>query len=332
MKKITALLLSLLLALSLLCACGDASDGSDASQPAEPITIRIAGMKGPTSIGLVNVMEDNSNGKSANKYEFTLAGTADEITPKLIKGELDIAAVPANLASVLYNKTNGEIQLLAVNTLGVLYAVTTDESVTALEDLRGRTVYTTGKGTTPEYTLRYILSENGIDPDNDVDIVFKSEATEVVSFLASEENAIAILPQPYVTVASSKVSGLKTVIDLNEEWSKIDNTGAIITGVLVVRKAFATEHPEEIKAFLSEYEESIKTVNKDAAKAAQLVAKHGIFENAAVIEKAIPKCNLTFISGGEMSQPVGKYLGVLYAQNAKSVGGKLPELDFYYVP
>lgn len=331
MKKIIALLLTSLMLLSVLCACTSKSDtSSDVS--AEPITVRIAGMKGPTSIGLVNVMEDNSNGKSANKYEFTLAGTADEITPKLIKGELDIAAVPANLASVLYNKTEGEIQLLAVNTLGVLYVVTTDEGVDSLDDLRGRTIYTTGKGTTPEYTLRYILSENGIDPDNDVDIVFKSEATEVVSFLATEENAIAMLPQPYATVAQNKVSGLKTVIDLNQEWAKIDNTSAIVTGVLVVRKSFAEENPEAVEKFLSEYEASIKSVNSDASAAAQLVAKHGIFENAAVIEKAIPKCNITFISGGAMTQTVGKYLGVLYAQNAKSVGGKLPELDFYYVP
>ncbi len=350
MKRLIALFLSAVMCLFVFAACDNGSEATstpevessltdnsvaesnvDESKVEEKTVIRIAGMKGPTSIGLVGIMEDDANGVASNDYEFTLAGAADEITPKLIKGELDIAAVPANLASVLYNKTEGKVQLLAVNTLGVLYIVSKGEDINSLEDLRGKTILATGKGTTPEYTLRHILDKNGINPDTDVTLDFKSEATEVVAAMSQSESAVAMLPQPYVTVASNKIEGLKTVIDLNEEWKKINKDSGIVTGVVVVRKEFAEANPEAVKAFLGEYHISINTVNEDASAAAALVAKHGIFDNEAVIAKAIPYCNITYIAGEAMKEPVGTYLGVLYEQNAQSVGGKLPDENFYYI-
>lgn len=344
MKRIIALFLTAIMLILSLASCtgGTAEQSSqsvlESSAEAEQskagmqVNIRIAGMKGPTSIGLVGILENNANGvPSDNYYEFTLAGAADEITPKLIKGELDIAAVPANLASVLYNNTNGAIQLLAVNNLGVLYIVSKNEAIESIESLRGKTILATGKGTTPEYTLRYILKENGIDPDNDVTIEFKSEATEVVAAMAQSESAVAMLPQPYVTVAGNKIEGMEIALDLNEEWKKLDPTGDIVTGVIVVRKEFAESNPDAIKLFLDEYKASIDAVNASAEDAAKLVVKHGIFENEAVIAKAIPYCNITYIAGEELKTPVGKYLTVLYNENPKSVGGKLPEDDFYYV-
>ena len=232
-KKLTALILAALLALTVLagCAGGDnnpaetttvgqsttaepSTDAPETTPPEEETTIRIGGLTGPTSMGLVKVMEDNSTGAASNEYEFTIAGTADELTPKLIQGELDIAAVPANLASVLYNNTDGKIQLLAINTLGVLYVVTKGESVASVADLKGKTIYATGKGATPEFTLRYILSENGIDPDKDVTIEFKSEASEIVALIKQTGSGIAMLPQPYVTVAQSSVEGLTVALDM----------------------------------------------------------------------------------------------------------------------
>ena len=305
------------------------SNGDD-NTVAEKVTVKLAGMKGPTSIGLVGILEKDSNGEAKNDYEFTLAGAADEITPLLIQGKLDIAAVPANLASVLYNKTEGKIKLLAVNNLGVLYIVAKGEQVDSVADLKGKTIYATGKGTTPEYTLRNILSKNNIDPDNDVTIEFKAEATEVVAAISSSENAIAMLPQPYVTVACNKVEGLEIVLDLNEEWCRVSD-GNVVTGVIVVREEFAKQNPEAVTKFLEEYRESISAVNDDAAAAAALVVKHGIFDNEAVIAKAIPKCNITYIAGKELKAPVGSYLSVLFEQNPQSVGGKLPADDFYYI-
>ncbi|MBR6783728.1 MAG: ABC transporter substrate-binding protein [Clostridia bacterium] len=344
MKRLIALFLTAFMLVLALAACTTETNESSvaessASSLPESVAeqsendiqygVRIAGMKGPTSIGLVGLLEE-SDANHKNVYEFTLAGAADEITPKLIKGELDIAAVPANLASVLYNNTSGKIKLLAVNNLGVLYIVAKNATVTSVEDLRGKTILATGKGTTPEYTLRHILKENGIDPDADVTLDFKSEATEVVAAMAQAESAVAMLPQPYVTVASNKIEGLQTVLDLNEEWAKIDPESAIVTGVIVVRDEFAKENPEAVKVFLEDYKKSIEAVNADAAAAAKLVVKHGIFENEAVIAKAIPYCNLKYIAGGDMKGTVNAYLTVLYNQNPKSVGGKLPEDDFYY--
>ncbi len=335
MKKIIALLLSVFM-LFALAACGTGEAEKNESQTesnasSEPVTIRLAGMKGPTSIGLVGLLEANEKGNTQNKYEFSLHGAATEIVPKLTKGELDIAAVPANLASTLYNNTNGAVKLLAVNNLGVVYIVAKNESVSSVADLKGKTIFATGKGSTPEIALRHILSGNGIDPDKDVTIEYRDEASAVLPELIKSESAIAMLPQPYVTVAASKVEGLETVIDLNAEWAKLNPGCGLVTGVIVVRSEFAEKNPEAVKAFLNEYKASVDTVTKDVPAAAQLVAKHGIFDNAAVIEKAIPYCNITYIAGADMKDPVSKYLEVSYEQNPKSVGGKLPDEKFYYI-
>lgn len=332
MKKIISLLLVSLMMLFAFAGCTNnqsETTSNDVSET-EKTVVRIAGMKGPTSIGLVGIMEENSKGNAKNNYEFSIKGAADEITPLLIKGELDIAAVPANLASVLYNRTQGKIKLLAINNLGVLYIVTKGEEISSIADLKGKTILSTGKGTTPEYTLRSLLSKNGIDPDKDVTIEFKTEATEVVAQMTKSETAIAMLPQPYVTVASGKVQGLKVALDLNEEWKKVNNGSSIVTGVIVARDEFINNNPEAIKNFLSEFKASAETVNGNVTESAKLVEKFGIFA-ANVAEKAIPQCNITYIAGEDMKTPVNTYLGVLYEQNPQSVGGTLPKDDFFYI-
>ena len=346
MKKLIALALSLALAASALAGCGASGSSSSAAAslpassgaasssavekvPLEPADIRIAGLKGPTSMGMVKLMEDAENGEAANNYTFTIAGSADEVTPKLIQGEFDIAAVPANLASVLYNNTEGAVKLLAVNTLGVIYIVEKGDSVQSLADLKGKTIYATGKGSTPEYALNYILSENGIDPAADVTVEWKTEPTEVVQLLAQSENAVAMLPQPYVTVAQTQVEGLRVAVDLNQAWSELDNGSLFLTGVLVVRADFAEQYPDQLAAFLQEYQASTEWVNANVPEAAQLVEKFDIVK-AAVAEKAIPYCNITYLAGDEMKTAMAGYLQVLFDQNEKSVGGKLPGDDFYY--
>ena len=334
MKKIFATFMSLIMMFSLFAACGETTteevpNDNDNLVTEEKTNIKIAGLKGPTSMGLVKIMEDNENGSAANNYEFTIAGSADEITPKLTQGSLDIAAVPANLASVLYNNTDGAIEIIAINTLGVIYIVDKNEGITSLEDLKGQTIYATGKGSTPEYALRYILEENGIDPDNDVTIEWKTEPTEVVSTLAVEESGVALLPQPYVTVAQTQIDGLEIAIDLNKEWDNLQNDSLFITGVLVARKDFVEENQEAISAFLKEYQASTEYTNNNIEDAAALIEKFDIV-SAAVAQKAIPYCNITFISGEEMKTAMNGYLEVLYEQNPASVGGTLPADDFYY--
>lgn len=338
-KKWLALLLSACLAAALLTGCGSAQDDDtqDTNTPDESLSdfqgmdIRLGGLKGPTSMGMVKLLADNEAGTTVNHYAFTMAGSADELTPKLLQGELDILAVPVNLGSVLYNNTEGGVQLLAINTLGVLYLVEKGGStVTDWDSLKGQTIYATGKGSTPEYALRYLMTQNGIDPDTDVTIEWKSEPSEIVALMAAQEHVLAMMPQPFVTVAQSKFSDLVTVMDLTAEWDALDNDSQLLTAGLVVRADFAQENPEAVAAFLNEYAVSTDYVNANVAEAAQLVGQYEIID-AAVAEQAIPFCNIVCITGSDMKTSAQGYLQTLYDQNPKAIGGTLPGEDFYYL-
>ena len=348
MKKGLAACLALVLCLS-LAACGGADTTEDAADetvdetPAEEsVTVRVAALKGPTAMGMVKLMSDSDAAAESgeettgNTYEFTLAASADEVTPKLMQGELDIACVPANLASVLYNRTGGGIVTLAVNTLGVLYIVENGNAIQSMADLAGKTIVASGKGSTPEYALRYLLSENGIDPDTGVTIDWKSEHSECVAALASGAATIAMLPQPFVTVAQTQLPDLRVALDLTEEWDALDNGSALLTGVVVARADFVEEHPAAVEEFLTSYAESVEWVNANTAEAAELIGGYDIVD-AAVAEKALPYCNIVCITGSEMKEMLSGYLQVLFDAAPASVGqdaetgeGGLPGDDFYY--
>ncbi len=291
--------------------------------------VNIAALTGPTAMGMVEMMRDHSD-----TYNFTLAASSDEITPSLVQGELDIAAVPANLAAILYNNTDGGVQVLAINTLGVLYIVERGEAIQSVEDLKGKTLYTAGKGSTPEYALNYILRANGVDPETDLTIEFKSEHSECLSALLNDPDAVAMLPQPFATVAQSKSEDIRIALDLTEEWDALqadqENPSTLITGVVVARTAFIEENPDLIETFMEDYEASIQFTLENTSEAAQLIGEYEIFE-ADVAEKALPYCNITFISGEEMKQKLGGYLEELYSQEPASVGDTLPDDAFYYI-
>jgi len=287
--------------------------------------INVAVLKGPTAIGMVNLMSEDAKRAPNSRYQFTVAGAADEITGKLISNEINIAAVPSNLAATLYNKTEGKIQICAVNTLGVLYIVENGDTIKSVADLKGKTIYSTGKGTTPEYTLRALLTQAGIDPDKDVTIEFKSEATEVAALLTkTEESAIAMLPQPYVTSVMLQNKSVRIALDVTKEWEKVFSDSSVITGVLVVNKDWADAHKSELKSFLDSYKKSAETATKDVEATANLLEEFGIFK-AAVGMKAIPYCNVVYMDGKEMKEKVTAYLKTLFDQNPKAVGGKMPD-------
>lgn len=322
-KKILSLLLAA--ALLLLPACGATAKGMSAEGP-----VRIAGLKGPTTMGLVNLLDMEQQGTAALDYDLQLYGTADEIVPGLIKGELDMAAVPANLAAALYQKTKGGIQVMAVNTLGVLYVVEKGDTVHSMADLAGRTILSTGKGTTPEYLLRYLLEKNGLDPDKDVKIQYCSEATEVTAQMAAaQKDAIAVLPQPYVTAVGMKDPSLRVALDLTAEWDKVSDS-QLVTGVTVVRTQYAQEHPDVVEAFLQEYAQSVRTANTDLDRTAALCEQQGVVAKAAIAKKALPACNIVCRTGDEMQKDVSAYLSVLCAADPAAVGGKLPDEGFYW--
>ena len=321
MKKFIALMMVLAVALGMFAGAG----------AEEKAVVRLGGLKGPTSMGMVKLLDDAENGLTKNAYEFTMAGSADELTPKILKGELDILAVPANLGAILSKNSGGAVQMLAVNTLGVIYIVEKGgETVQALEDLRGKTIYATGKGSTPEYALTYLLAQHGLDISADVTVEWKSEPTEVVAQMATEEASVAMLPQPFVTVAAGQLEGLRVAIDMTKEWEALDNGSQFVTAGLIVRKEFAEANPETVKAFLEEYAASTAYANESTAEAAQLVEKYDIVK-APIAEKAIPFCNIVCITGADMKQMVSGYFEVLFAQNPKAVGGELPGDDFYLI-
>lgn len=347
MKRFFIAILTLSMFTLLLAGCGGAGGESsappaetakaataaptDTPEPAEePVTIRLGGLKGPTSIGMVKLLSDNDKGLTANRYEYTLAGSADELTPKLLQGEMDIAAVPVNLGSVLWNNTQGAVQMLAVNTLGVIYIVEKGgEQIESMADLKGMTIYATGKGSTPEYALNYLLAQSGLDPAKDVTMEWKSEPPEVVAQMSTMDHAVAMLPQPYVTVAQTQLKDLRVAVDMTEAWEALDNGSLFITAGLIVRRAFAEQYPQQLAAFLEEYQASTEYANGSVPETAALVEQFGIVK-AAIAEKAIPACNITYIAGGEMKTALQGYLQILFDQNPKAVGGALPGDDFYY--
>lgn len=327
MKRIVALSVCLLMAVC-LCACGVEEESK--VEEADKAVVRLGGLTGPTTVGMVKLLEDSENNQTKNKYEFTLAGSADELTPLFIQGELDIISVPVNLGSVLYNKTNSAVQMLCVNTLGVLYVLEKGgNDISSVEDLAGKTIYATGKGSTPEYTLSYLLSQNGLILGEDVQVEWKSEPGEIVAQLDAMDNAICMLPQPYVTVAMSKVEGLEIALDLTEEWDKLGTGTRLITSGVFVRKEFAEAHPEAVAVFMEELAQSVAYVNENVTEAAGLVEKY-IGVKSGVAERAIPYCHIVCLTGEEMQESVESFLTILLAQKPEAVGGALPGADFYY--
>ncbi len=317
-NKIIATVLTAALSLGLMAGCAKKKDDT---------VVRIGSLKGPTTIGIVNLMDKASKGESEGNYEFTMAAAADEITAKVVSGDLDIALVPANLASVLYNKTQGGVTAIDINTLGVLYCVTGDSSVKSIKDLAGKTVITTGQGATPEYSLRYLLDQNGI---TDCTIEFKSEATEVAAVLAEDPTQIAVLPQPFVTVACAQNEAIAPAFAFEDEWQTLTDGLGMVTGVTIVRNDFLKEHPAAVSTFISEHQASVNAANSDLDTTAALVVANDIIGKEPIAKKAIPSCNVVCITGDSLKTNLSAYLEVLYNYDAKAVGGNLPGEDFYF--
>lgn len=351
MRKSVSLWMAAAMAAALLAGCSSAATETTAApettvettaetttaaetESPEKTAVRVGSLKGPTSIGLVYMMDSNEKGETVNDYEFTMATAADELLGQVVSGNLDIALVPANVASVLYNRTEGGVSVIDINTLGVLYMVSSDTSIKSIVDLKGRTIYLTGKGTTPDYVLQYLLSAFDLTTD-DVTLEYKSEATEVASVLAEDPSAIGLLPQPFVTVACTQNENLQIVLDMTEEWvaAQPEEGGSeLVTGVTIVRNQFLEEQPEAVAAFMEEHLESADFAVANVAETAQLVVDAGIIEKAPIAEKAIPYCNIIYEDGEEMKQALSGYLQVLFDQDPSSVGGALPGDDFYYMP
>jgi len=331
-KYLTFIFLCLLLLFSFGCEKLQTpdTDGAKESSNTTDTVVRIGALKGPTTMGISPLIVEMPDVASSNQYEATMVTAADELMTKVLQGEVDIALLPANVAATLYNKTEGTVTVIDINTLGVLYVVTGDTSISSMEDLKGKTIYLTGKGTTPDYALQYVLTQNEM-LDN-VTLEYKSEASEVAALLASDSSAVGLLPQPFVTVACTQNESLSSVLSLDEAWAKVADDGSrLVTGVTIVRNDFLAEHTDAVNQFLIDHEKSVQI----AAGQPDLIAAHvvelGIIEKEPIAKKAVPYCSISYCDGAEMKEMLSGYLQVLYDLNAKSVGGALPEDEFYYV-
>lgn len=317
-NRIIAIALTAALSLGLFAGCAKKKDDT---------VIRVGSLKGPTTIGIVNLMDKASKGGTEGKYSFTMSAAADEIAAKVVSGDLDIALVPSNLAAVLYNKVDCGVTAIDINTMGVLYCVTGDSSISCVKDLAGKTVIMTGQATTPEYSIRYLLEQNGV---NDCTLDFKSEPTEVAALLADDPSKIAILPQPFVTVACAQNESIATAFALEDEWQAATDGLGIVTGVTIVRNDFLKAHGEAVKTFIKDHEASVQAVSADIDTTAALVVANEIIGAEPVAKKAIPNCNIVCLTGDKLESNLSAYLGVLYSSDPKSVGGQLPGTDFYF--
>lgn len=312
-----------------------AAEKTEETSAAEVLTIgeasdevlRVGSLKGPTTMGLVNLMSEVESG-AKNGYSFEMQSQPDVIMSELVSGKLDIALLPANVAAVAYNKTNHGVSAIDINTLGVLYCVTGDENVKSVKDLAGKTVLSTGQGASPEYVLNYLLEKNGV---TDCDVQFKSEATEIAALLKQDPAQIAILPQPFVTVATAQNDQLKVAFSLTDEWKSVSPDSKLLTGVTVVRNEVLENRAAEVDQFIADHQASTEKAATDVDATAELVAKYGIIAKAPVAKKALPNCNIVAIAGDEMKTDLAGYLQVLFDANPKSVGGTMPEDDFYYI-
>ena len=324
MKKIFALLLALAMVFAFF-SCGKVQE--------EAVTVRMIALKGPTGMGVSKLMADNDDGKTKNKYNFTIAAAPTEVSAAVIGEKVDFAAMPVNLASVLINK-GADISLVAVNTLGVLYVLENGNEVTDIASLKGKTIYSTGAGATPQYVLEYILEKNGIDPKKDVEITYYTDHAELATLMATGKIEIAMLPEPNVTTVMVKNSSVRKALDLTEEWEKATaakgEKTSLAQGCLIVRTEFLEAHPNAVKAFLAAYKESVDFVNGNTEKAAQMIADAGIVPNAQIAAKALPNCNIVYMTGDEMIKTAKANFDVLFKADPTSVGGAMPGDDLYY--
>lgn len=312
--------------LAVCCAACGKNAASSASDTANGTEMSVACIKGPTGVGFCGLMDRKD---TRNNYKFTVAASADEISGKIVSGEINIASVPTNLAVKLYNKTGGKLKILAVNTLGVLSIIENGGSIHSVADLKGKTVYSIGEGSNPEYILRYILAQNGIDSDKDVNLQFLATNDELVAALVSGKADVAMIPEPAATTVLSKKETLRRALSMNDEWEKVSDS-RLMMGCVVALKSFTDAHPEAVAAFLDEYKSSVESAISDVKNTALLCEKYDIIPSAAIAEAAIPSCNLTFVAGKDIKENIEGYYEVLFAANPSSIGGKLPKSDFYY--
>lgn len=338
MKKLLALLLIVATVFTFAACSAGYSDGNgndndkDQQTPDKEndVTVKVAVLSGPTGMGIVKLIADNKDGKTDNKYVIDIFSDPTEVIAKVKLGEYDLAALPTNVAAKLSNMQDVDVQMAAVNTLGVLYLLEAGgETVKSIADLRGKTIYANGQGSNPQYVLEYLLEENGLVIGTDVNIVYEADADKVVAALTNNTTNVVMLPEPKVTATLNQLQNVRVALDMTEEWDKIADY-QLTQGCVVVQSKFAKDHKAQLDKFLDEYKASIDYVNANVEEASQLVVDAGIIAKAPIAKQAIPRCKLAFLEGEQMKNAVAPFYEIMHTANPASIGGKLPDDDFYY--
>jgi NitT/TauT family transport system substrate-binding protein len=307
------------------------SKNQENEQSTKDLEVKIAGLKGPTSIGMIKLFENPELIDKDAKISIAAIPSPDQVVSNLLNGDLDIAALPTNVAAKVYNKTEGKYKLAGINTYGVLYILTNNSEIKSIEDLKDKKISISGKGSTPDFVLNYLLTKNGLDPEKDVEINYLPSHNEVAQGVIAGDIEIAVIPQPFVTMVTMQNKDIKISLDLQEEWKKVDEKNSnLMMGCIVVKSEFADKYPEFLESFLSEYDKSVKWVNENPKEAGILVENHGILPKAKIAELAIPKCNIVYVNAEDSKASTDAFLKVLHSFDPASVGGKLPDEGFYY--
>lgn len=307
------------------------SKNQENEQSTKDLEVKIAGLNGPTSIGMIKLFENPELINKNAEISITAVPSPDQVVSNLLNGDLDIAAVPTNVAAKVYNKTEGKYKLAAVNTYGVLYVLTNNTEINSIEDLKGKKISTSKKGSTPDLAFNYLLTKNGLDPEKDVELNYFTTHNELAQAVIAGDIDVAVLPQPFVTMVTMQNKDIKISLDVEKEWQKVEGENSnLVMGCIVVKSEFANNNPEFLESFLSEYDKSVKWVNENPEEAGILVEKHGILPKAKIAELAIPKCNIVYVNAEDSKASTDAFLKILHSFDPASVGGKLPDEGFYY--
>ncbi len=331
--KLLAMVAAVVMIMTAFAACGssgnDVSSDITESKTVEKTKVNIAALKGPTGIGMTWLLDSADKGTSENDYSYTIASAPDELTGKLVSGALDIAALPTNAAAALYQKTNGGVQLLCLNTLGVLYIIEDGDDIKSVADLKGKTIAASGQGAVPEFVLDYVLAENGIDPEKDVKIEWYDEHSEIAAQMLADKIEIAIVPEPFVTTITMQDDDIRVALNMTEEWDKVADS-TLSMGCIVVRTEFAEKNPDAVANFLEEYTQSVNNANNKVDETADLCVKYEIVAKKPIAVSAIPRCNMVTVTGDEMINQISGFYELLFNFKAGLIGGALPDDNFYY--
>jgi|LGOV01.1.fsa_nt_gb NitT/TauT family transport system substrate-binding protein len=291
--------------------------------------IKVAAPIGSPTLSIIKMFKDSLMIGSNTEVAYECVKSPDLMASKIMSGEIDIALVPSNLAIKMYNK-GIDYKYAATGVWGVLYIISS-EDITTWEDLKGKEINIIGRGLTPDIVTRYLLKANGLEPDKDVKFNYVNGASELAQLFISGESTLSIMPEPMLSKVMMKKCDTKIVLDLQEEWTKVSgNNDSYPQAGIFIKNELIENHPELVEEFLLKYEESIKWVNENPSLAGEYSEEFKTGLNAELVKKAIKRSNISYKNAIDSEKALISYYEVLLNFSPDTIGGKLPDDNFYY--